>query len=104
MNNFSNMKVHWWTCSHYLSETKNLVVPHQLVKYVNRIFQDSDFIVLLQTGVWSGSGCLHLGSGLESDSIKTWVRTPLVFLFGSGYTSAGGDTVKIKRWVCHISK
>jgi len=26
-----------------------------------------------------------------------------VFLFGSGYRSAGGDTVKIKRCVCNIS-
>jgi len=26
-----------------------------------------------------------------------------VFLFGSGYRSAGGDMVRIKRWVCNIS-
>jgi len=26
-----------------------------------------------------------------------------VCLFGSGYRSAGGDVVRIKRWVCHIS-
>jgi len=26
-----------------------------------------------------------------------------VFLFGSGYRSASGDKVIIKRWVCHIS-
>jgi len=33
-------------------------------------FQDSDFIVVLQTGFGSGSGFLTLGSGLESDSKK----------------------------------
>ena len=33
-------------------------------------FQDSDFIVVLQTGFGSGSGFLPLGSGLESDSKK----------------------------------
>jgi len=33
-------------------------------------FQDSDFIVVLQTGFWSGSGFLPLGSRLESDSKK----------------------------------
>jgi len=33
-------------------------------------FQDSDFIVVLQTGFGSRSGFLPLGSGLESDSKK----------------------------------
>jgi len=33
-------------------------------------FRNSDFIVVLQTGFWSGSGFLPLGSGLESDSNK----------------------------------
>jgi len=33
-------------------------------------FQDSDFIVVLQTGFESGSGFLLLGSGLESDLKK----------------------------------
>jgi len=32
--------------------------------------QDSDFIIVLQTGFGSGSGFLPLGSGLESDSKK----------------------------------
>jgi len=26
-----------------------------------------------------------------------------VFLFGSGYRSAGGETARIKHWVCNIS-
>jgi len=26
-----------------------------------------------------------------------------VFLFESGYRSSGSDTVRTKRWVCHIS-
>ena len=33
-------------------------------------FQDSDFIVVLQTGFGSGSGFLPLGSGLDPDSKK----------------------------------
>jgi len=40
-------------------------------------FQDSDFIVVLQTGFGSGSGFLpriRTGVGLEN----TWVRTPLL--------------------------
>jgi len=31
MNNFSNMKFHWQTCSHYFSETK---IAHWLVKNI----------------------------------------------------------------------
>jgi len=34
-----------------------------------------------------------------------WIGSPndRVFLFGSGYRSAGGDTVRIERWVGNIS-
>jgi len=34
-----------------------------------------------------------------------WItsQNDIVFLFGSGYRSAGSDTVRIKRWVCNIS-
>jgi len=37
---------------------------------ITGLFQDSDFIVVFQTGFGSGSGFLPLKLGLESDSKK----------------------------------
>ena len=43
---------------------------------LTEFFQDSDFIVVLQTGF--GSGFLSRGSGLESDSKKLSPNTSVI--------------------------
>jgi len=53
-------------------------------------FQDSDFIVVLQTGFGSGSGFLPLKSGLESDSKK--LESEHLWFVPAASQSVGGQS------------